>query len=328
MTIATARANANVALAKYWGKRDAALNLPATGSLSITLDGLETTARVAFLPELSTDLITFAGEPAAAGEAHRITAFVDLVRSMARSRTRATIDIRSNFPVAAGLASSASTYAALARAATAAAGVAVSDRDLSILARRGSGSACRSIYGGFVEWIKGVAADGSDSYAVPVAPAEHWGLAVVVAVTARGPKSVGSREGMARAAELSPFYGAWVGFHEADLDAIRQGIQERDLALVGATAERNCLAMHAVALTARPPLLYWKPATLAVMLRVQALREEGCDAYFTIDAGPQVKVLCARQQCDAVDAALRGVDGVIDVLRSGPGPGVQLLEAA
>lgn len=328
MSVATARANANVALAKYWGKRDAALNLPATGSLSVTLDGLETTARVAFLPDLSTDLITFAGEPAPAGEVHRISRFIDLVRTAARSRLRATVDIRSNFPVAAGLASSASTYAAVARAATAAAGLTPTDRELSILARRGSGSACRSIFGGFVEWLKGSAADGSDSYAVPVAPVDHWDIAIAVAVTARGPKSVGSREGMTRAAELSPYYDAWVAAHAADLEAIRQGIRDRDIALVGATAEHNCLAMHAVALTARPALLYWNPATLAVMHRVRALREKGLDAYFTIDAGPQVKVLCPGAQRDRVAAALRAVDGVVDVLLSGPGAGVQLLEAA
>jgi len=328
MSVATARANANVALAKYWGKRDAALNLPATGSLSVTLDGLETTVRVAFLPDLPTDLITFAGEPAAAGEAHRISRFVDLVRAQARSRVHASVDIRSNFPVAAGLASSASTYAAVARAATAAAGLTSTDRELSILARRGSGSACRSIYGGFVEWLKGAAADGSDSYAVPVAPADHWDIAVAVAVTARGPKAVGSREGMARAAELSPYYAAWVESHAADLDAIRQGIRDRDIALVGATAEHNCLAMHAVALTARPALLYWNPATLAVMHRVHALREEGFDAYFTIDAGPQVKVVCPRAQRDAVAVALRAIHGVVEVILSGPGAGVQLLEAA
>lgn len=328
MKVAIARANANVALAKYWGKRDAALNLPATGSLSLTLDGLETTARVAFLPALSTDLITFSGEPAPAGEAHRIGRFIDLIRALARSGTRATVDLRSNFPVAAGLASSASTYAALARAAIAAAGVALTDRELSVLARRGSGSACRSIYGGFVEWLKGSAPDGSDSYAVPVAPAEHWDIAVAVAITARGPKSVGSREGMARAAELSPFYESWLAAHRADLDAIRSGVLDRDLALAGAAAERNCLAMHAVALTARPPLVYWNPATLAVIHRVHALREEGLDAYFTIDAGPQVKVVCPRAQRDDVAAALRAVGGVVDVLLSGPGPGVALVEAA
>lgn len=325
---ATARAHANVALAKYWGKRDAALNLPATGSLSITLDGLATTARVAFTADLPADDVRFAGMPAPPEEARRISQFLDLVRAMGRTQARAAVDIRSNFPVAAGLASSASTYAALARAATAAAGLEPSDRDLSVLARRGSGSACRSIHGGFVEWLVGEAPDGSDSYAVPVAPPEHWDLAVVVAVTAREPKAVGSREGMLRAAEASPFYAAWLATHAADLEAIRRGIRERDLALVGRTAEHNCLAMHAVALAARPALLYWAPATIAVMRRVHALRTEGLDAYFTIDAGPQVKVLCPGTQREAVAAALREVDGVVDVLLARPGAGVQLLEAA
>ena len=238
------------------------------------------------------------------------------------------VSVSSNFPVAAGLASSASTFAALAVAATHATGLALSAQQLSLLARRGSGSAARSIHGGYVEWLPGEAADGSDSYAVQLAPPEHWPLGIVAAITDRGRKRVGSREGMAHSLTHSPFFRPWLESHQADLEAIRQGILGRDLTATGRTAEHNCLKMHAVALAASPPLLYWNPATLALIHRVIQLREDGMEAYFTIDAGPQVKVICPRPQRDAVAAAIQEVPGVQGVLLSEPGAGAQLVESA
>jgi len=323
-----ALANANVALAKYWGKRDERLNLPYTGSISVALAGLATTARVSFQPQLRDDRIVLNGHDAESTEMHRIQTFLDLVRQLAGHQARAEVDVRSEFPVAAGLASSASTYAALALAASRSAGLSLSPPALTILARRGSGSAARSVLDGYVEWLAGEASDGSDCFAVRIAPREHWPLGVVIAITHEGPKSIGSREGMARALKESPFFPAWLESHEADLDAVRQGILRRDLQLVGHTAEHNCLKMHAVAMAARPAILYWTPATLAVMHRVRALRNEGTEAYFTIDAGPQVKVLCLRDQRDEVAATIRAVPGVLRVLLSEPGAGAQVLEAA
>jgi diphosphomevalonate decarboxylase len=327
MKTVMAKANANVALAKYWGKRDELLNLPYTGSISIALAGLESRASVAFVPASPADRVSLNGKPSDGPDAQRISRFLDLVRRQAGLSARAVVDVHSNFPVAAGLASSASTFAALALAAAHAAGLSLSPQELSVLARRGSGSAARSIFSGYVEWLPGEAPDGSDSHALQLAAPLHWPLGVVVAVTAEGPKAVGSTEGMARAVKQSPFFPAWLQAHEVDLEAIRQGILERDLALVGHAAERNCLAMHAVALTARPPILYWNPATIAVVERVRALREEGLDAYFTIDAGPQVKVICPMAQRAAVAAALGAVAGVQRVLLSEPGAGAALVEA-
>src|SRR5215468_9746878 len=220
MSAATARANANVALAKYWGKRNDTLNLPYTGSISITLAGLETTARVAIRAGLLADEVVLNGRRAEALESHRVSAFLDVVRHIAGVRGKAQVDVRTSFPVAAGLASSASTFAALALASAAATGLSLAPDELSMLARRGSGSAARSIFGGFVEWLPGEASDGTDSYAVQIAPPNHWALSVVVAITETARKPVGSREGMAQALRQSPFFPAWLQSHEADLEAV------------------------------------------------------------------------------------------------------------
>jgi diphosphomevalonate decarboxylase len=323
---AVARANSNVALAKYWGKRVEALNLPYTGSISVTLAGLSTTVRTSFHPGWQADQIVMNGAAADQTEARRVSAFVDIVRQAAGCSAKAEIEIRSNFPVAAGLASSASMFAALALSSSRAAGLSLSDRDLSALARRGSGSAARSIHGGYVEWLAGESSDGQDSYAIQIASAVAWPIGIVVAITDEGPKRVGSREGMARAVKESPFFPTWLESHEADLDAIRDGIGNRDLRCVGPAAERNCLKMHGVAMASTPPLLYWTAATVAVMHRVWRLRDEGIEAYFTIDAGPQVKVLCPFNQRDIVADALGRVSGVLRILLSEPGGGAELLE--
>ncbi len=328
MNEVVATANANVALAKYWGKRNQPLNLPYTGSLSITLAGLTTRARVSFLGRLSEDHITLNGQEAVWFEAQRFWEFLSLVRGTAQIEAKAEVAISSNFPVAAGLASSASTFAALAVAASHAAGLSLSNQQLSLLARRGSGSAARSVHGGYVAWLAGEATDGSDSFAVQVAPADYWPLGVVVAITEEGRKRLGSREGMARAAKDSPFFPAWLQSHDADLEEIRQGIQDRDLRQVGQAAEHNCLKMHAVSMAARPSILYWTPATVAVIQRVIELRQEGIGAYFTIDAGPQVKVLCLPEQRAAVAEEIGRVPGVRRVLLSAPGCGAQVVEGA
>lgn len=326
MAEAVARANSNVALVKYWGKRNEALNLPYTGSISITLGGLTTTVRATTRDDLGGDQVILNGRPGIPPATARITAYLDLLRRVAARPTRLTVELESNFPVAAGLASSASTFAALAAAGSAALGIELTPAQLSILARRGSGSAARSIFGGFVEWLGGELGDGSDSYAIPIAAADHWDVGFAIAVTAEEPKPVGSGAGMAHSVKQSPFFPAWLEGQEQDLDAVRRGILARDLTVVGEAMEHNCLKMHAVALAARPSLLYWKPATLAVIARVQELRNECIEAYFTIDAGPQVKVLCPLAERDAVADALRRVPGVQRVLLSQPGGGVELVE--
>ena len=320
---ATARANVNIALVKYWGKRDPALNLPATGSISLTLDGLGVEARVAF-GETAADELEIDGRPAEGEAAERLRRFLDVVRAEAGRRDAVRVRTAGTVPRGAGLASSAAALAALALAGSRAAGLRLEPPALSALARRGSGSAARSIFGGFVEWHRGERPDGRDSIAEPLAPSDWWDLRVVAAIASTAPKTVSSRAGMTRA-QASPFYPAWVAGAEADLAETRAAIRARDLEALGLLAEHSALAMHAVGLAARPPLLYWRGATIECIQRVWALRAEGTAAFVSIDAGPQVKVLCAPADAARVAEALRAVPGVERVLTCRPGAGAEVI---
>ncbi len=332
---ATAEACANIALVKYWGKRDAVLNLPATGSLSLTLSGLVTRTTVTWAEDPGDDAILLDGKPAAGAERQRIVTFLDLVRegmqaSGASDRPgapRASVESVNGFPRAAGLASSASGFAALALASTRAAGLELADEQLSVLARRGSGSACRSIFGGFVEWLPGSAADGQDSHAVPLLAPEAWDVRMLVAVLAERPKPKGSTDAMNHTVATSPYFEAWRACVPGDLDIARQAIASRDLARLGELAESNALRMHATMLAARPPVLYWLPETVAAMRRVRELRDAGMACWFTIDAGPNVKVLCDAAFEAAVITGLSDLPGVLRVISSRPGPGARLVPA-
>jgi diphosphomevalonate decarboxylase len=323
----TAVAGTNIALVKYWGKRDAALNLPATGSLSLTLDRLGTRTTVTFEGGAA-DRVTLDGAEADPAFAARVSAFLDRVRARAGIEARARVTTENSVPTAAGLASSASGFAALAVAATRAAGLSLAPPELSALARIGSGSAARSIFGGFVEMARGERADGADAVAHPLPEAESWAVRLVVGMTARGPKAIGSTAAMERTARTSPYYEAWVRGVDGDLAAARAAIAARDLEALGVVAERSAMRMHASALAAEPAILYWAPATIAAIQAVRALRAGGTAAFFTIDAGPHVKVLCGAADADAVAAALGAVPGVSQTLVAAPGPGARVLEEA
>jgi diphosphomevalonate decarboxylase len=320
----TARANVNVALVKYWGKRDAALNLPATGSLSVTLDGLDVEAQVGFGGGAGGDQLEIDGEPAAGEERRRLVEFIDLVRRECGRTEAVHVATRSRVPRGAGVASSAAAFAALALAATRAAGRSLDPRALSVLARRGSGSAARSIFGGFVEWKRGEAADGLDSFAVPLLAPEAWDVRVVVALVSSAAKAVSSRDGM-RLAAASPFYPAWVAGADADLERARAAIAARDLAALGRVAEHSAFKMHAVGLGAEPPIVYWRSATLDCIQRVWALRAAGLAAWVTMDAGPQVKVLCDAAGAERVRVALAELPGVERVIACRLGQGAAVV---
>jgi diphosphomevalonate decarboxylase len=321
---AKCRARSNIALVKYWGKANAELNTPAVGSISVTLDGLWTETEIRFDASLSADRLVLDGKERA-DQLARVSQCLDLVRATADTALRAEVTSANNFPTGAGLASSASGFAALVGAATAALGIDLSPRELSILARRGSGSAARSIFGGFVEMHKGEAADGSDSYAEPLAPAEAWPLKILVAITAQGEKAVGSGPGMALSAESSPYYGEWVGTHPADLDTARAAIGARDFNALANVSESSCLKMHAAAMSTTPPLIYWNGATVDCLNRIRQLRADGVPVFFTIDAGPQVKAICEPGAEAEVRAALESTAGVRDVVVTDLGPGLELL---
>ena len=310
---------------KYWGKRDLVLNLPATGSISVTLDRLATRTTVRFDPALAADVFTLNGQEQRRQGA-RVVRFLDLVRTTHGVTDHAHVETTNDFPTGAGLASSASGFAALALSCNEALGLGLTRPELSVLARRGSGSAARSFIDGFAEMHVGTEADGSDAFAVQLAGADQVPLRMLVAVTTTAQKTVGSTEGMRLSEATSPFYGSWMDATTADLSSMREAILSADLARIGTLAESNCLRMHAVMLGCVPPLLYWNAATLEVMLAVRALRKEGRGAWFTIDAGPQVKVLCAAAEADAIEARLQTLPGVHQVISAAPGRGAHLCE--
>ena len=325
--VAAAQAQPNIALIKYWGKRDPALNLPVVGSLSITLDRLWTRTEVRFDPGLDADRMTLNGRDDAR-QRLRASACLDLLRTRAGVAWRASIISTNNFPTGAGLASSASGFAALVLAGDAALALGLSRTEQSVLARRCSGSAARSIFGGYVEWLHGQRADGEDSLAFPILDAEAWPLRVAVAITSTAEKEIGSTVGMNRTAETSPYQRAWIDGQEADLVEARAAVAARDFERLANISEHSCLKMHALALAAQPGLLYWNASTVACMHRVRALRAQGLPVFFTIDAGPQLKAVCEPAAATAVATALREVPGVLDVVETGLGGAARLIDVA
>jgi diphosphomevalonate decarboxylase len=330
LPVVTARACANIALVKYWGKRDAALNLSAAGSLSLTLDALTTETTVAFDETLAEDQLILDGVAAKPDDVQRVSEFLDLIRAEAGVPINARVTSRNDFPTASGLASSASGFAALALAASRAAGLALEPRALSILARRGSGSAARSIFGGFVRMYTGSRTE--EGYAEPVAtvaPGFLDQLRMVVAVVGGGvPKTHGSRDAMDHTAATSPMYRAWLDLVPKDLERAEAAIAKGDLEALGTLAEANAMAMHASALAARPAIVYWHPATLGILAEVRGLRSSGQPAWATMDAGPHVKVLTTAAAAELVQQALVDNAGVTAVSISGVGGPAEVIDAS
>jgi len=320
---ATAVAHPNIALIKYWGKSNVEQNIPAVGSLSITLDGLNTTTSVFFDSELEEDGFLLGGR-AAPEMAGRVTRCIDLVRDRVGVHIRAKIESDNDFPTAAGLASSASGFAALVTAADAALGADIPRVELADMARRTSGSAARSIFGGFVELS--LTPDGPHQTETrQILESTDWPLQVAVAVTETGPKDIGSTEGMVRTEQTSPYFADWVNSSEKDLTEARIAIERRDFEALADVSESSCLKMHAVMLSARPGLVYWNGATVECIRCVRKLRADGVPVFFTVDAGPQVKAVCTPETFDRVTAALAAVEGVRQVLTSGLGDGARVV---
>jgi diphosphomevalonate decarboxylase len=325
----TAWAHTNIALVKYWGKRDGAspgLNLPATGSLSMTLDGFGTTTTVTLDPDATRDVFVLDDEPQEddSESAQRVFEFLDLAAGATREqRAKARVVSRNQVPTAAGLASSASAFAALALAAARAYRGAdtLGPRELSMLARRGSGSAARSVFGGFVVMHRGQRDDGSDCFAEPM---EGDGVGkldarLVVVRCGTGKKATGSRTGMEHARQTSPFFAPWVDTHARDLADAQAAIAAGDIERLGEVMEHSTHKMHATTFTARPAFWYWNPVTLAVLTEVKLLRDRGTGAWATMDAGPHVKVLCTAVDAPNIARHLEALHGVVGVDVAGPG---------
>jgi diphosphomevalonate decarboxylase len=320
---ATAIAFPNIAFIKYWGNRDDALRLPANPSLSMNLGDLHTTTTVAFNEDLGQDKVIIDDQPAEEAARARVSSHLDLIRQRAGFRTAAHVVSRNNFPAGAGIASSASGFAALTVAACAAAGLTLTEEALSALARRGSGSACRSVPGGYTEWQMGLGNAGS--FARSVAPAEHWDLRDVVAVVSREHKVVGSSGGHGLAVS-SPLHAARVAAVPAMLAACKRALLARDLRAMGPLIEQDAMMMHAVMMTSRPPLFYLTSATMEIIQAVQGWRADGIPVYFTVDAGPNVHLICEAKDAAAVEAQTRALPGVLGILVSRPGGPAHLVE--
>jgi diphosphomevalonate decarboxylase len=290
-------APANIALCKYWGKRDEELNLPVTGSLSVSLGALG--SHCCIRPCDGADRVTLAGSPLPAEHpfCQRLSSFLDLFRGP--NGLHYAVTTENSIPTAAGFASSASGFAAVVLALDDLHGWALSRRELSVLARLGSGSACRSLWQGLVEWEAGTAVDGMDSVAHPL-EARWDDLRVGLLVLEAGKKPIGSREAMRRTVGTSPCYQTWPDIVARDMASLKAAIAVRDFPSLGQAAETNALAMHATMMTAQPPVLYWKPASVAAMHAVWEARADGLELYFTMDAGPNLKLLFLAADAAAV----------------------------
>ncbi len=319
MTIhtATAVANANIAFIKYWGNRDDALRIPLNGSLSMNLGGLTSRTTVRFDPRLTADQFTLNQQAQHGKPLQRVSTFLDLVRAKACGVTWfAEVTSENNFPTGAGIASSAAAFAALSLAASRAAGLDLSEREYSALARRGSGSASRSVPGGFVEWLSG--SRDEDSYAVSIAPPDHWNLVDCIAVVQTGHKATGSTEGHALA-PTSPLQAARVADAPRRLDICRRAILQRDFDTFAEIVELDSNLMHAVMMTSTPSLFYWTAASLELMNQIRLWRKQGLPVCYTLDAGPNVHMLCLEPALEEIQKRAAQVGGVKQLLTARPG---------
>ena len=321
---ATAIAHPNIAFVKYWGNKNHELRIPASGSISMNLDGLETKTTVAFDEHLDKDKLVLNDEEASHAATQRVSQFLDLVRGMAEVSQYATIESRNNFPMGSGIASSASAFAALALAASKAAGLDLAEKELSMLARRGSGSASRSVPEGFVEWQAGNT--DADSFAESIAPVEHWDIVDCVVVVDEEHKRTGSSAGHPLA-DTSPLQAARLTGAPERLDQVRRAILERDFEGFASVVEADSLLMHAVMMTSEPSLMYWNPASVRVLKACQGWRDEGFQLASTMDAGPNIHVICPADQEGELVSLLDKTDGVKRVLVARVGGAARLVEA-
>lgn len=322
---ATAIAPTNIAFTKYWGKKDEVLRLPENGSISMCLSNLLTTTTVEFSDKYTKDQITIngGGPPAGGeeGEAERVIKHLDRVREMAGIQTKAKVVSENNFPVGTGLSSSASGFAALSLAASKAAGLNLSEKKLSILARQGAGSACRSIPGGFVEWLDGNTSE--TSFAKQIFSKYHWKIADVVAIVSEGRKEVSSSAGM-KAAKSSPFMKLRVSLMKEKNKLVKKLISERKFKELGELTEQEALELHSIMLTQYPPLIYWTPGTLRIMKLVPHWRAEGIPVYFTINTGQDIHLICEQKSVEKVRSKLKQLEEVKNIIVNTPGEGTRL----
>ncbi|OGK18081.1 diphosphomevalonate decarboxylase [Candidatus Roizmanbacteria bacterium RIFCSPHIGHO2_01_FULL_39_8] len=315
----TAIAPSNIAFIKYWGKKDEELRLPANGSISVNLSNLTTTTTVEFNKNLKVDDITINGKKDGK-KTDRAIQHLNRIRASARISTKAKVVSRNNFPTAGGLASSASGFAALSVAGTKAAGLSLHKKELSILARQGSGSACRSIPDGFVEWLDGDTNE--TSYAVSLYPPSFWDLSIVVVLAGSEEKSVLTSEGM-QLVKSNSFYPVRLSHIGEKIRKMKQYMKEKDFEKLGSLVEAEALELHSMVMTSTPPIIYWQPLTIKVVRLVQEIRRKYFPVYFTIDSGPHVCIICEKKNQDLLIQKLRQYN-IQDFIINRPSLGTRL----
>ncbi|MFM1525552.1 MULTISPECIES: diphosphomevalonate decarboxylase [Helcococcus] len=290
------KAHANIALIKYWGKENEELIIPKNNSLSLTLDSLYTETEVAFI-DGEKDVFYLDDELQDERHTLKISKFIDLFRKKSNNFSKVLVKSYNHVPTAAGLASSASGFSALAVALNELFELNLNKTELSKYARRGSGSASRSIFGGFVEWKKGY--DDETSYAEKVDDA-NWDVAMIILVLNDSKKEISSREAMKKTIETSPLYKGFTDSSIEDIKNIKEAIKNRDFKKMGEIAEHNAMKMHATMLSSNPSIMYFKPDSIRAIEKIKQLRKDGFDVYYTMDAGPNVKILCRDSQIENI----------------------------
>lgn len=321
-SFASAQAHPNIAFVKYWGVRDTALNLPLNDSVSMNLSDATTVTTVHF-GAYPADSLVIDDQTATEAQTARASRHLDHLRRLAGTTARARVVSRNSFPMGAGAASSAAGFAALTVAACGALGLDLSERELSALARLGSGSACRSVPGGYTLWHAGH--DHASSYAETIASADHWDLRDVLAVVSTEHKEVGSSQGH-RLAHTSPFLAARLADLPRRLTRVMDALQARDLATLGEELEAEAVALHVLAMTSNPPIFYWDPATIELMRLCPRWRAEGVPVYFTLDAGPNVHLITDAAHADAVILRLEALPTIQRVIVNGPAGPTRLVD--
>lgn len=319
-----ARAHTNIALIKYWGKADQQLFLPMNSSLSLTLSAFYTDTKVSLSsdPNQPQDRFFLNGVEQGSKEQAKISQFIELFRTQQDDPRPLLIESQNHVPTAAGLASSASAFAALAKALDGYYDFQMATQTLSTYARRGSGSATRSLYGGFVEWEKGTSNETSSAHFLDDA---QWDIGMIIVTVNAGQKSISSREGMQRTVATSPFYAEWVRTAATDLAEMKTAIAAHDFEKVGELTERSSYKMHATMMSSIPPFCYWEAETMTVLKIVEELRKKGIMCYTTMDAGPNVKILCRQSEQTLIHTHLQQVFSADQLIVSAVGPGATLL---
>jgi len=309
----TAIAHPNIALIKYWGNKDQNLRIPVNGSISFNLESLFTQTKVSFDSVYKSDHLTIDGNEITGSSLARVVSFLDIVRTLAGKNLFAHVESMNNFPIGTGIASSASAFSALSLAASKAIGLDLSEKDLSRLARRGSGSACRSIPEGFVEWFPGKS--DSDSFSESIAPANHWDLVDIIAVISTEHKKVGSTAGH-QLAGSSPLQAARIADTERRLEIVRNAILDKDFFTMAENVELDSNIMHAVMMTSNPPLMYWESTSITIMKTVKDWRNSGLPVCYTLDAGPNVHIITTKDYSEKLISNLVAIKGIQKILKS------------